>query len=112
SWSTSGQSYGGFCTLTYLSLAPAALDRCLVTGGLASITADADTVYRATYERMAERNAEYFDWYPRDRQILGEIVAHLDHTEEHLPDGRALTVPLVQMLGMFLGGNTRVHALH
>lgn len=111
-WSTFGQSYGGFCTLTYLSLAPAALDRCLVTGGLASITADADTVYRATYERMTERNAEYFDWYPRDRQILGEIVAHLAHTQEHLPDGRALTVPLVQMLGQFLGGNTRVHALH
>ena len=46
-WSTFGQSYGGFCTLTYLSLAPQALDRCLVTGGLASITADADTVYLA-----------------------------------------------------------------
>lgn len=112
SWSTFGQSYGGFCTLTYLSLAPAALDRALVTGGLASLTADADTVYRATYRRMAERNAEYFDWYPADRRVLGEIVEHLAHTEEHLPGGRALTVPLVQMLGQFLGGNTRVHALH
>lgn len=111
-WSTFGQSYGGFCTLTYLSLAPAALERCIVTGGLASLTADADTVYRATYARMAERNAEYFDWYPADRKILRGIVAHLAHTEEHLPNGRALTVPLVQMLGQFLGGNTRVHSLH
>ncbi|WP_411730721.1 alpha/beta fold hydrolase [Paeniglutamicibacter sp.] len=111
-WSTFGQSYGGFCTLTYLSIAPEALERCIVTGGLASLTADADTVYRATYRRMAERNTEYFDWYPRDRQVLGEIVAHLAHTEEHLPGGRPLTVPLVQMLGQFLGGNTRVHSLH
>ncbi|MDQ0094124.1 alpha/beta fold hydrolase [Paeniglutamicibacter psychrophenolicus] len=111
-WSTFGQSYGGFCTLTYLSLAPAALERCIVTGGLASLTADADTVYRATYRRMAERNAEYFEWYPQDRKVLREIVAHLAHTEEHLPGGRALTVPLVQMLGQFLGGNARVHSLH
>lgn len=111
-WSTFGQSYGGFCTLTYLSLAPEALERCIVTGGLASLTADADTVYRATYRRMAERNAEYFDWYPADREILRGIVAHLAHTEEELPNGRPLTVPLVQMLGQFLGGNTRVHALH
>ncbi len=111
-WSTFGQSYGGFCTLTYLSIAPEALERCIVTGGLAPLTADADTVYRATYARMAGRNAEYFDWYPRDRQVLGAIVAHLAHTEEHLPGGRPLTVPLVQMLGQFLGGNTRVHALH
>ena len=111
-WSTFGQSYGGFCTLTYLSIAPGSLERCIVTGGLASITADADTVYRATYARMAERNAEYFAWYPRDREVLTQIVAHLAHTEEHLPGGRALTVPLVQLLGQFLGGNTRVHALH
>lgn len=112
SWSTFGQSYGGFCTLTYLSLAPTALDRCLVTGGLASLTADADTVYRATYARMAARNEEYFGWYPQDRRILDEVVAHLRTTEEHLPGGRTLTVPLVQMLGQFLGGNTRVNSLH
>ncbi|GAA5226156.1 alpha/beta fold hydrolase [Paeniglutamicibacter antarcticus] len=112
SWSTLGQSYGGFCTLTYLSMAPHALDRCLVTGGLASITADAQTVYRATYARMAERNQEYFSWYPQDRETLGGIVAHLGRTEEHLPNGRRLTVPLVQVLGQFLGGNSRVHSLH
>jgi pimeloyl-ACP methyl ester carboxylesterase len=112
SWSTFGQSYGGFCTLTYLSLAPEALDRCIITGGLASLTADADTVYRATYARMAARNEEYFGWYPQDRDTLADIVAHLAHTEEHLPGGRELTVPMVQLLGQYLGGNTRVHALH
>lgn len=111
-WSTFGQSYGGFCTLTYLSIAPEALERCLVTGGLASITASADEVYRATYARMAERNAEYFGWYPGDRAVLERIIGHLHGTAEHLPDGRRLTVGLVQMLGQFLGGNSRVHQLH
>ncbi|MDO5742866.1 MAG: alpha/beta fold hydrolase [Micrococcaceae bacterium] len=112
SWSTLGQSYGGFCTLTYLSMAPHALDRCLVTGGLASITADAQTVYRATYARMAERNREYFSWYPQDLDTLRGIVAHLGRTQEHLSNGRRLTVPMVQVLGQFLGGNSRVHSLH
>ncbi|MFJ2620811.1 alpha/beta fold hydrolase [Glutamicibacter sp. NPDC087344] len=112
-WSTLGQSYGGFCTLTYLSLFPASLDRCLVTGGLASLDAEAHDVYRATYQRMAERNAEYFSWYPQDFETLGKIYAHVRRSgDEVLPNGQRVTVPLVQMLGMYLGGNSRVHLLH
>lgn len=112
-WSTLGQSYGGFCTLTYLSLFPQSLERCLVTGGLASLTANAQSVYRATYQRMTERNEQYFSWYPQDREILKRIFEHVrTFHDEKLPDGRAVTVPLVQMLGQYLGGNTRVHSLH
>ena len=33
-WETLGQSYGGWITMTYLSLAPEALDACYVTGCL------------------------------------------------------------------------------
>ncbi|GAA1414179.1 alpha/beta hydrolase [Glutamicibacter uratoxydans] len=112
-WSTFGQSYGGFCTLTYLSLFPQSLERCLVTGGLASLDANAQEVYRATYQRMAERNAEYFSWYPQDFEVLHEIYEHVRHNDDEvLPTGQPVTVPLVQMLGMYLGGNTRVHLLH
>lgn len=112
-WSTLGQSYGGFCTLTYLSLFPQSLTRCLVTGGLASLDADAKTVYRATYQRMAERNREYFSWYPEDYEMLHRIYEHVRaNDDERLPNGQRVTVPLVQMLGMYLGGNTRVHLLH
>ncbi len=112
-WSTFGQSYGGFCTLTYLSLFPQSLERCLVTGGLASLDANAQDVYRATYQRMAERNAEYFSWYPQDFEVLHKIYEHVRHNDDEvLPTGQPVTVPLVQMLGMYLGGNTRVHLLH
>ncbi|MGP9528404.1 alpha/beta fold hydrolase [Arthrobacter sp. S41] len=112
-WSTFGQSYGGFCTLTYLSLFPASLSRCLVTGGLASLDQDARTVYRATYARMAERNREFFSWYPEDFDKLHQIYQHVrENHDEFLPNGQQVTVPLVQMLGMYLGGNTRVHLLH
>ncbi len=61
---------------------------------------------------MAARNEEYFSWYPQDRQMLARIAKHLRGTAEHLPNGRPLTMAMVQMLGQFLGGNARVHLLH
>ncbi|MCO1338341.1 alpha/beta hydrolase [Kocuria polaris] len=111
-WTTLGQSYGGFITLTYLSLAPEGLERCLVTGGLAALTGHADRVYRHTYARMAARNAEYFAWYPEDRATIDRVFAHVDSVAETLPDGRPVTRGLVQMLGQYFGGNSRVHQLH
>jgi hypothetical protein len=38
-WTTLGQSFGGFCTLTYLSLAPHGLEASLITGGLSPVAA-------------------------------------------------------------------------
>ena len=61
---------------------------------------------------MAARNAEYFGRYPEDRAAVTRIARHLRDTEEFLPDGERLTVERFQMVGSFLGGNTRVDALH
>ena len=55
-WSILGQSFGGFCAMTYLSFAPEGLEGAMITGGLAPIGRPVDDVYRATYARMAERN--------------------------------------------------------
>lgn len=111
-WTVYGQSYGGFCALTYLSFAPQGLREVLVTGGLAPLAGPADDVYRATFQRVAARNAEYFAWYPEDRAAVERIASHLRHTPEYLPDGGPLTVERFQMVGAFLGGNTRVDSLH
>ncbi|WP_306919655.1 MULTISPECIES: alpha/beta fold hydrolase [unclassified Arthrobacter] len=111
-WTIYGQSYGGFCALSYLSSAPEGLREVLITGGLAPLTGSADRVYRATFRRVAARNAEYFGWYPEDRQAVSSIARHLRETEEILPDGSRLTVERFQMAGACLGGNTRVDALH
>lgn len=111
-WTIYGQSYGGFCALSYLSSAPEGLREVLITGGLAPLTGPADRVYRATFRRVAARNTEYFGWYPEDRQTVSAIARHLRETEEFLPDGSPLTVERFQMVGSFLGGNTRVDALH
>ncbi|MET3721508.1 proline iminopeptidase [Arthrobacter sp. UYEF21] len=111
-WSIYGQSYGGFCALTYLSFAPAGVKEALITGGLAPLAGHADDVYRATFARVAARNTEYFAWYPEDRRTVDRIAKHLRQTEEFLPDGGRLTVERFQMVGAFLGGNTRVDGLH
>lgn len=112
SWSVLGQSYGGFCTLTYLSLAPEHLDRALITGGLAPLTGPADRVYEHTYPLMAARNAEYFARFPEDRERLDEVITHVRDHPVQLPDGSALTVARLQLLGMLMGGNTRIDTLH
>ncbi|VXB49580.1 alpha/beta fold hydrolase [Arthrobacter sp. 8AJ] len=111
-WTIYGQSYGGFCALTYLSFAPEGLREALITGGLAPLTGSADDVYRATFQRVAARNDEYFGWYPEDREAVERIARHLRCTPELLPDGSPLTVERFQMAGAFLGGNTRVDSLH
>lgn len=111
-WTIYGQSYGGFCALTYLSFAPEGLREVLITGGLAPLTGPADRVYQATFRRVAARNAEYFGWYPEDRETVNRIARHLRETQEVLPDGSPLTVERFQMVGSFLGGNTRVDGLH
>ena len=111
-WTVYGQSYGGFCALTYLSFAPEGLREVLITGGLAPLAGPADRVYRSTFRRVAARNAQYFSWYPQDRELVSRIARHLRETAELLPDGSPLTVERFQMVGSYLGGNTRVDGLH
>ncbi|MCY0905240.1 alpha/beta fold hydrolase [Arthrobacter sp. H14-L1] len=111
-WTIFGQSFGGFCALTYLSFAPEGLREVLITGGLAPLAGSPDRVYQATYARVAARNAEYFARYPEDRALTSRIFRHLANVTENLPTGERLTPERFQMVGNFLGGNTRMDALH
>ena len=111
-WTVLGQSFGGFCALTYLSFAPEGMARVLITGGLAPLGGSPDQVYTATYRLVEARNREYFGRYPEDRSLLTRIARHVETVDERLPTGERLTVQRLQMIGSFLGGNTRVDALH
>ena len=55
-WTLLGQSYGGWCIFTYLSVAPQAVREAIVTGGVPSITRPAEDIYRASYPRVREKN--------------------------------------------------------
>ncbi|MGT2425918.1 alpha/beta fold hydrolase [Amnibacterium kyonggiense] len=113
-WATIGQSYGGWLTLTYLSMAPEALTACLVMGGLGSLVPDAAEVYRRTYPRMLAKNRVYEQRFPHDAAVLGRIADLLAAEEVRLPDGDRLTVPRLQFLGSSFGmqhGFEEVHWL-
>src|SRR6266508_4367823 len=84
-WTVLGQSYGGFCAVTYLSLASAGLAAALITGGLPPLERSADDVYRATYRRLADRNRRYYERYPQDVERVRSIVKTLAAEEVKLP---------------------------
>jgi pimeloyl-ACP methyl ester carboxylesterase len=113
-WSTLGQSYGGFLTLTYLSQAPEALEACYVTGGLASLRPDAAEVYRRTYPRTAAKNRAFYARYPHHVDTMARIADKLAADDVRLPDGDRLTVRRFQSLGLDYGmkpGYERMHYL-
>ncbi|MGW2813677.1 alpha/beta fold hydrolase [Streptomyces sp. NPDC001415] len=111
-WSLLGQSFGGFCTLTYLSLAPQGLREALVTGGLAGLRSSAADVYRAAYPRVARKNAAHYTRYPEDIEAVHRIAEHLLAAPAELPGGGQLTVRAFQALGLMLGRGNGSDLLH
>lgn len=111
-WATLGQSYGGFCTLTYLSRHPEALTACYVTGGLPGIAATAEDVYARTFTRQESRLRAFAARYPADVTVLGELADRLTGGDVRLPNGDMFHVERLQTLGMSLGMSTGADALH
>ena len=107
-----GQSFGGFCTVSYLSLAPDGVREALITGGLPGLTATADDVYRLTYPIVAERNRRHYERYPQDADRARAIARYLASHQVTMPDGGQLTVPAFQCLGRDLGMSTGSDTLH
>ncbi|MGC5342006.1 alpha/beta fold hydrolase [Streptomyces sp. DT24] len=110
-WTVLGQSFGGFCATRYLSAAPEGLAAVLITGGLPSLDAHADDVYRAAYPRVERKVAAHYARYPQDVERAREIAAHL---AEHRPEsaGHRLTPEGFQSLGILLGSGDGSHQLH
>ncbi len=111
-WSTLGQSYGGFCTLAYLSQAPEGLRESFITGGVPSLTRTADEVYRATYPRVIAKNAAYYARYPDDVARVQELVRYLLTNEVAMPSGGLLTAQRFLQLGLQFGMSDGYEAIH
>ncbi|MFI5640972.1 alpha/beta fold hydrolase [Streptomyces goshikiensis] len=111
-WTVLGQSFGGFCATRYLSTAPEGLAAALLTGGLPSLDATADEVYRAAYPRIERKNLAHYARYPADVERARRIAAHLAETPVRLPGGYRLTVEAFQSLGILLGTGDGSHQLH
>ena len=111
-WTTLGQSYGGFITLTYLSQAPEGLAGCMVTGGLAGVAATAADVYARTFPRIARKNAAYYERYPDDMVTVRRIADHLAAREVLLPDGSRLTPERFRLIGSIFGMSDGFEHVH
>ncbi|MGI8928855.1 MAG: alpha/beta fold hydrolase [Candidatus Limnocylindrales bacterium] len=110
-WSILGQSFGGFCAMTYLSIAPQGLREALITGGLSPIGRPIDDIYRATWARTLLKNREYFERYPQDRSRAREIFGR-DAEDIRLPNGDRLTARRFRQLGAWLGDSAGFEKLH
>jgi pimeloyl-ACP methyl ester carboxylesterase len=111
-WSVLGQSFGGFTSMTYLSIAPEGLQEAIITGGLSPIGRPVDDVYAATYRRLLVQNRRYFERYPDDRSRLREILRRLDDEDVRLPSGDRLTARRFRQLGLRLGDSAGFELLH
>jgi pimeloyl-ACP methyl ester carboxylesterase len=111
-WSVLGQSFGGFTSMTYLSIAPEGLREAFITGGLSPIGRPVDDVYGATYRRLLDKNRRYFDRYPDDRARVRDILRRLDDEDLRLPSGDRLTGRRFRQLGLWLGDSAGFELLH
>jgi pimeloyl-ACP methyl ester carboxylesterase len=111
-WSALGQSFGGFCVVTYLSLAPEGLEAAFVTGGLPPLERHPDEVYRATYGRVLDKNRGYYERYPEDRDRVRELLERLEAKDVRLPSGDRLSPRRFRQLGALLGMSDGAEKLH
>ena len=111
-WSTIGQSYGGWCTLTYLSLHPEGLKECFIYGGVPGLDRTAMEIYEGTFPLVEQRNREYFEKFPMDKARLSKLARHLEENDVRLPNGDRLTPRLVQLLGLKMGFANTVEEIH
>jgi len=111
-WSILGQSFGGFCAVTYLSIAPEGLREAFITGGLPPLGERIDDVYRATYARTLTACCRYYERYPDDRERVRALCERLDSDDLRLPSGDRLSARRLRQLGGMLGMSATFETLH
>jgi pimeloyl-ACP methyl ester carboxylesterase len=114
-WSVFGQSFGGFCVLNYLSKFPEGLREAFTAGGIPPIGRNVDQVYKATFQKVIERNQEYYSKFPEDVDAVHGLAFYIKSNGGlPLPSGGVLTVRGLLTLGRnfgFQGGLDSVHDL-
>ncbi|KAF2011598.1 alpha/beta-hydrolase [Aaosphaeria arxii CBS 175.79] len=117
-WSVMGQSFGGFCTVTYLSFYPEGIKEAFLFGGLPPARRGPDDVYTRLYRRVRDRNEKYYAKYPEDVERVRRIVNLLSRfgdTTVRVQGGEGyLSARRFQQLGIFFGkhgGFDDVHQL-
>ncbi len=111
-WSVLGQSFGGFCSLTYLSAFPDSLREAYFTGGLPPVGRPVDDVYSTTFATMRMLNARYHRRFPMDADRLAQLLDRCDAGEVRRPDGELVTRRSLRTIGNQLGMDGGAEAIH
>jgi pimeloyl-ACP methyl ester carboxylesterase len=111
-WSVLGQSFGGLCVTTYLSVAPDGLREALITGGLPPLGQRIDEVYTSTYGRVLERNRRYVERYPSDVARISNLRRRIDDGDLRLSGGTRLSWRRFRQVGEMLGMSDGAERLH
>lgn len=98
-----GQSFGGFTSLHYLSVAAQSLNEVYFTGGLPPVGRHCDEVYATTFNTQRTKNAEFYERFPEVRQQLLVATELCDSGRIVLPNGTRLTARLLRTVGSHLG---------
>ena len=105
-----GQSFGGFCMMTYLSQVEYPPKICLLTGGIAPMLTPSYDVYCSLWQRVKERSLKYYEMYPGDIAAVKRIIKALMEEPATLPSGGKLTARRFLNLGLSLGGSPSAFA--
>ncbi|KAJ4394447.1 hypothetical protein N0V93_003665 [Gnomoniopsis smithogilvyi] len=73
-WTILGQSYGGYISLTYLSMFPEGLKEVFITGGLPPCGMDIDEYFRIEYADIVEQNKRFYTTYPDANTLVRSIL--------------------------------------
>jgi pimeloyl-ACP methyl ester carboxylesterase len=114
-WSIMGQSFGGFCSVSYLSLHPEGLREAFLFGGLQPLVKNPDDVYRRLYRKVAERNKAYYEKYPEDVERVRRIMFYLKRFGDgkiKLPSEGTLTRRRFRQLGIAFGAHGGLDSVH
>jgi len=105
-WSLLGQSYGGFCCMTYLSMFPDSLQNVFLTGGVPpgiDMECPVDMVYMKTFQKVIIQNKKFYARFPGAVAMAQDVVRHLCSCPDGrvvTPSGNYLTPRSFQLLGL------------
>ncbi|CUS07215.1 unnamed protein product [Tuber aestivum] len=111
-WGVIGQSFGGFCAVTYLSFYPGGLREVFTTGGMPPLVSNPDEVYKALWEQVKLRNQVYYEKYPLDVERVKNILRYLKGEEVRVPNGGRLTPRRFLGLGLAFGAHGGIDGVH
>jgi pimeloyl-ACP methyl ester carboxylesterase len=111
-WYVFGQSFGGFCSLTYLSQLPEHLLGVIITGGFAPVLHETEEICTRLFNHVSTRNADYYARFSMDAGRVRRIVDHLETNIEVDGHGQRVSARRFLMLGVKLGLQHGAAELH